>query len=230
MTDVSTRPSRLRTWLARHKEAVLVGSVAVAGLAVLALAFAGHAPWSWSPRPDRAPPERVVPPPERPMLAPEEAGLSPLSPQMLGEPGRFRRQITVEPPYDMIDSRRFVANGEQYVVLTGIVTPPMDAACENPDRTLWPCGIFARATLYALIRGEPLQCQSLGSAPDLAPPPGAMVGACRAQGRDVATELVRVGFARPVGIAPRAMLEAEAEAQADRRGLWRGDWKIVQRR
>ena len=66
--------------------------------------------------------------------------------------------------------------------------------------------------------------------PDLAPPPGAMVGACRVQGRDVATELVRVGFARPVGIAPRAMLEAEAEAQADRRGLWRGDWKIVQRR
>jgi endonuclease YncB( thermonuclease family) len=219
------------TWLRAHKEGMLLGAVAVAGLVALAIAFASHLPWRWEPKPDRAMPDRVASPPERPMLPPEsgEAGLSAFSPQMLGEAGRFRRSITVEPPYDMIDSRRFHA-GEQLIVLTGIVTPPMETACENPDRTLWPCGIFARATLYTIIRGETLTCQSQGSAPDLAPPPGALAGVCRVRGKDVATELVRVGFARPHGFAPRAMLEAEAEAQADRRGLWRNAWKMVQRR
>ncbi len=222
-------------WLRAHKEGVLLGAIALAGLAALALAFAGHAPnwapWRWEPKSDRALPERVAAPPEKPMLPPpgEDGSLSPLSPQMLGEAGRFRRVITVDPPYDMVDSRRFHA-GDQLIVLTGITAPAMDAVCENPDKTLSPCGIFARATLYALIRGERLICQSQGSAPDLAPPPGALVGACRVQGKDLATEFVRIGFARPAGFAPRAMLDAEAEARAEARGLWRNDWKFVTRR
>lgn len=218
-------------WFRAHKEGMLLGAVAVAGLVVLAVAFASHLPRRWAPKVDRAMPDRVVTPPEKPMHPAEsgEAGLSAFSPQMLGEAGRFRRSITVEPPYDMIDSRRFHA-GDQLVVLTGIVTPPMDTACENPDRTLWPCGIFARATLYAIIRGEKLTCQSQGLAPDLAPPAGALVGVCRVRGKNVAVELVRLGFARPQGFAPRVMLEAEAEAQAEKRGLWRNEWKMVQRR
>jgi endonuclease YncB( thermonuclease family) len=224
-----------QAWLRARKEAVLLGAIAAAGLAALALAFAGHAPnwapWRWESKSDRALPERIAAPPERPMLsaASEETGLSPLSPQMLGEASRFRRVITVEPPYDMVDSRRFYA-GDQLIVLTGITAPPMDAVCENEDRTLSPCGIFARATLYAVIRGEKLTCQSQGTAPELSPPAGALVGTCRMQAKDVATELVRVGFARPQGFAPRAMLEAAAEASADKRGLWRNDWKFATRR
>lgn len=218
-------------WLRARKEGVLLGSIAAAGLAAFALAFAGHAPWSWDPRPDRVQPERITAPPEKPMIptAGEKTGLSPLSPQILGEPARFRRVITVEPPYEMVDARRFYA-GDQLIVLSGIAAPPMDAVCDNPDKTLSPCGIFARATLYAIIRGEKLTCQSQGAAPELSPPPAALVGACRMQGKDVATELVRVGFARPQGFAPRAMLEAAAEANAERRGLWRNNWSIVQRR
>lgn len=217
-------------WLRAHKEGVLLGAIAVAGLAAIALAFIGHAPWNWAPKPDRSLPARVNAPEERPMLPPgEEAGLSPLSPQMLGEPGRFRRSITIAPPYDMVDARRF-HSGEQLIVLAGITAPAMDTVCENTDRTLWPCGIFARATLYAIIRGEPLTCQSQGSVADLIVPPGALVGICRVQGKDVATELVRVGFARPLGFPSRAMLEAEAEARAEGRGLWRNDWKMVPKR
>lgn len=224
-------PQGSLAWLRAHKEKVLLGGIAVAGLAALALAFAGHAPWRWEPKPDRALPERIAAPPEKPMLPPpgEDGGLSPLSPQMLGEPGRFRRSIIIEPPFDMIDARSFHA-GDNLIVLSGISVPPMDTACENVDRTLWPCGIFARATLYAIIRGERLSCQSQGSVAEPAPPAGALVGACRVQGKDVATELVRVGFARPIGFPSRAMLEAEAEAQADKRGLWRNAWKMVQRR
>ncbi len=228
-------PAGWLTWLRAHKEGVLLGTIAAAGLVALGLAFAGHAPnwapWRWESKPDRALPERVTAPPEKPMLPPsgEDGGLSPLSPQMLGEAGRFRRVITIEPPYEMVDSRRFYA-GDQLIVFTGITAPAMDAVCENPDKTLSPCGIFARATLYALIRGERLTCQSQGSAPELAPPPEALVGACRMRGKDVATEFVRVGFARPAGFAPRAMLDAEAEARAEARGLWRNDWKIVTRR
>ncbi|MCU0820383.1 MAG: hypothetical protein MUF11_13980 [Beijerinckiaceae bacterium] len=227
-------PAGWLTWLRAHREGVLLGTIAVAGLVALALAFAGNAPnwapWRWESKPDRALPERVAAPPEKPMLPPpgEDGGLSPLSPQMLGEAGRFRRVITVEPPYEMVDSRRFYS-GEQLIVLTGITAPPMDAVCENPDKTLSPCGIFARATLYAIIRGEKLTCQSQGTAPELSPPSGALVGACRMRGKDVATELVRIGFAKPLGFAPRAMLEAESEARAEIRGLWRNDWKMVAR-
>ncbi|PPD14860.1 MAG: hypothetical protein CTY25_08685 [Methylobacterium sp.] len=189
--------------------------------------------WSalaWGRRPDRIQPERVAAPADRPMVPPGEGpSLSPLVPRLLGQPGHFRRHVFVEPPYDMIDALRFSTSGDQMVVLTGIITPATDAACENPDRTLWPCGIFARATLYALIRGQQLVCHAQVGSTATLQESSALVGQCRVQGKDVATELVRVGFARPNGLASRAMMEAEAEARADRRGLWRSDWKIVQR-
>ena len=178
--------------------------------------------WTGRTAPDviPAPPE---PPP--PLGQDGQGGLpvSPFSPFAMGTPASFLKPIRFDPPYDPIDAKSFRAS-DVTITLTGIETPERTAICEDFEKVRWICGIQARVALYYLIRADTLSCLRGRSEPGVAKQ---LRGTCSIKGRDVATELVRTGYARTVGLPNREMAEAEAEARAALRGLWRGNWTIV---
>lgn len=157
----------------------------------------------------------------------DDQPLSPISGRLLGEPQRFVRARRFAPPYLPVDARSFRA-GEAGFILADITVPPVRAVCVDETGERWICGIMARAAAYNLIRAEPVACLPK---PEAAPmptvEPDTVVGTCFFSQGNLAVELVRLGFARPAGAPSREMIAAEEEARAARRGLWRGDWKIL---
>mgnify|MGYP000883789101 CR=1 FL=1 len=156
-----------------------------------------------------------------------EIPLTPLSPYALADKRGFVKAIQLQPFYEPIDATSF-KSGEVTIVLTGIDAPSKAAICEDFERKMWICGMMARVALYNLIRLDKVNClpRQKGSKPG----EGAVLlhARCEVRGKDLAIELIRTGFARPAGLSDREMLEAEQEARSARRGLWDGDWKIVQ--
>ena len=100
------------------------------------------------------------------------------------------------------------------------------------DAGRWPCGREARSTLEKLVGLGPLHCDL--SAKDRY---ARTLAACRTRpfpdGSDLGAEMVRLGWA--VATSDAYMVE-EAEAQAQRRGIWEGDfvrpaeWRAAQGR
>jgi endonuclease YncB( thermonuclease family) len=169
----------------------------------------------------RAPPEVVTPPPPAVEPAPPPPPAAPAPTRT-----RFVKPVRFEPPYEPIDARRFRA-GDTTIVLTGIDAPERMTLCEDFSKARWICGIQARAALYYLIRAETLTCLEAENQPVTEKH---LAGTCTFGARDVATELVRSGYARPMGVAPGpAMLKAEDEARMALRGLWDGNWTLAPR-
>jgi endonuclease YncB( thermonuclease family) len=218
---------------ANRKEAAILGAMAMAGLVAFAFVILGLSQVTWNNRSDRRPPAVIASVPDQPISPPDtedEAFVSPLSPRALSKPGVFRRADILRPPFDMVDAQNFSAQ-DRRISLADIETPPLNAACKNTDGTLWPCGIYARATLYTIIRTETLACLEKRSDTLPPSPPAAPLMRCKMQsGRDVATELIRVGFARPFGLVGQEAAKALAEAQGEKRGMWRNNWNVVQPR
>lgn len=178
--------------------------------------------WTGRTAPDVIP----APPDPPPLVAQEGEGilpLSPFSPFAFGTAASFTKPVRVSPPYDPIDARSFRAS-DVTIILTGIETPERTAICEDIEKVRWICGIQARVALYYLIRADALACVRGRDEPAAGQ---VLRGTCTIRGRDVATELVRTGYARAAGLPSREMAEAEAEARAALRGLWRGNSKIV---
>ena len=100
------------------------------------------------------------------------------------------------------------------------------------DAGRWPCGREARSALEKLVGLGPLHCDL--SAKDRY---ARTLAACRTRpfpdGSDLGAEMVRLGWA--VATSDAYMVE-EAEAQAQRRGIWEGDfvrpaeWRAAQGR
>lgn len=80
-----------------------------------------------------------------------------------------------------------------------------------------PCGPFARAWLKRTIGAKPVECRIESYGPDHIP--SAM---CLAGGRDLALEMLRVGWARVIGPASGATHYAawQRSAMAARYGMW----------
>lgn len=150
-----------------------------------------------------------------------------LSQQALGRISGLSKPVLVEPPFDYIDASSFRSN-TTIVLLAGIDAPKRSAVCQGADKTLWPCGIMARVALFNVIRHKPVLCELDPVSDPAAQPANTIFGSCMVENRNVAVELVRSGFARAAGLPGRDMQQAEEEARAAMRGLWNGNWQIMQ--
>ena len=122
--------------------------------------------------------------------------------------------------------------GSVTIRLTGIDAAEYRQDCARRDASRWPCGREARAALEKLAGRGPLHCEV--AAKDRYDRTLAM---CRTRpfpnGIDLGAEMVRLGWAVATS---DAYLVEEAEAQAQRRGIWQGDfirpaeWRAAQER
>jgi endonuclease YncB( thermonuclease family) len=138
------------------------------------------------------------------------------------------RQVSEEPkPYsfpgaevNLYDGLTFGPEGAVRTRLAGLAGPSRDAVCEDAEKSLWACGLQARAALNNLIRRAQVQCVPKGPVEN-----GIIPAICSVDGRDVGTELVKAGFARSASGTSQPT-ESERQAAEDRRGLWKGGWTI----
>lgn len=78
-----------------------------------------------------------------------------------------------------------------------------------------PCGPLAKAWLKRTVGGARVTCIVHGN--DGA---GALLGRCTVNGRDLALEMVRVGWARATSLAPAQYLAWQNHAMSARYGMW----------
>lgn len=78
-----------------------------------------------------------------------------------------------------------------------------------------PCGPLAKAWLKRAIGRGPVTCIVQATVAD-----GALVGECSVRGRDLALEMLRVGWARATSPAPADYLTWQNYAMSARHGIW----------
>ncbi|MEJ1157061.1 hypothetical protein [Prosthecomicrobium sp. N25] len=173
----------------------------------------GPAPGSAPPRPAPAGEVRVVTPPG---VTPPPAVTGPLErlparevPKPPAQPPKVRvlRPVMAETP-------GIIRAGEIRIRLPDIEPLGVDAQCRGRDGREWPCGAQALAALRAFAGGRGVQCFLPADAQE-----GNFAIPCRLGKTDVATWLVRQGWAKPAADR-RDLAEAEAAARKEKRGMW----------
>jgi endonuclease YncB( thermonuclease family) len=100
--------------------------------------------------------------------------------------------------------------------LAGIEPTPANRFCDTADGGQWPCGMIARTSFRALIRGRAVECDVEDAEWE-----GTAVAPCSLNGDDLARWLVAQGWAEAASGSPYA--ELEAAARAEKRGLFGAD-------
>ncbi|HXG78288.1 MAG TPA: thermonuclease family protein [Methyloceanibacter sp.] len=113
-------------------------------------------------------------------------------------------------------------NGAEYR-LFGIDAPELKQACTEADGKSWLCGRAAKAKLTTFLNRGNVDCD-----PRAEDRFGRIVAVCRAEGvPDIGEAMVRDGYAIDLGgPAGHPYREAEAEAKAAKRGIWRGSFEL----
>jgi endonuclease YncB( thermonuclease family) len=121
-------------------------------------------------------------------------------------------------PVRLADGDSFSLGRERYR-LYGIDAPELHQDCTDAKGQSWPCGTRARSELRRIIGTHPVQCRTLSTDRF-----GRNIAVCHAAGRDLAEEMVRAGFATTFDRrgAHNPYDAAQAEARADKRGVWAG--------
>ncbi|MCO5089967.1 hypothetical protein [Bosea sp. (in: a-proteobacteria)] len=133
--------------------------------------------------------------------------------------------MELPPPLHSIDGSRF-RRGEEVIRLDRIAGPRTGDVCLDGAQR-WACGLQARAALHNLVAGRSLFCQPRRALAD-----GGIAADCRLEAKgtlpagDVAHQLVRLGWARPVPEGAPEFAAEMAQAQAAGAGLWRGGWQL----
>jgi endonuclease YncB( thermonuclease family) len=125
----------------------------------------------------------------------------------------------------VIDGDTLVLDGIHYR-LYGIDAPESRQACADG----WQAGKAASRTLATLVEGKAITCEPRGHDRY-----GRSIGICRADGRDLGAEMVRMGMALAFTRYSTDYVQLEAEAKAARRGVhlhgcispW--DWRAQRR-
>jgi endonuclease YncB( thermonuclease family) len=126
------------------------------------------------------------------------------------------------------DSLR-AGDGAEYRIF-GIDAPELHQTCKEANGKSWACGRAAKARLTTLIKGGTVNCETRDKDRF-----GRIVAVCSAQGMpDFGDAMVRQGYAIDLGgTAGNPYHQAEVEAQASKRGIWRGtferpsDWRLA---
>jgi len=114
------------------------------------------------------------------------------------------------------------ANGAEYR-LFGIDAPELKQTCTEAGGKTWLCGRAAKAKLTTLINRGNVACE-----PRAEDRFGRIVAVCSAEGvPDIGEAMVRDGYAVDLGgAAGHPYRNAEAEAKAAKRGIWRGSFEL----
>ncbi|KQT85896.1 thermonuclease family protein [Aurantimonas sp. Leaf443] len=155
-------------------------------------------PYAYEPAMRKAPPAEGAAPSLPPPLATAELG---------AEWPLLLRPVAV-------DGAR-LAIGQSTVTLAGVAAPPLAKVCGAPGMG-WRCGVEARTGLRNLLRGRAVRCDV---APGFGTVRAEVEARCSVAGTDLGDWAVRQGLVEAVPGGP--YVEAESEAKAARRGLWR---------
>jgi endonuclease YncB( thermonuclease family) len=109
-------------------------------------------------------------------------------------------------------------NGKLYR-LAGVEAPDKQQSCMKPGKRRWRCGESAVAALEKATRGKTLKCSPSGG-PDAS---GHTSATCTADGRDIATELVRSGHIFSTASFVGGYSSDESAAKAAKAGIWNGE-------
>jgi endonuclease YncB( thermonuclease family) len=115
---------------------------------------------------------------------------------------------------EVIDGETLLV-GDRLVRLRGIVAPARGSVCQTATAASADCGVMAANALASLVRGGSLDCAIDGYDES-----GRPVVDCRCAGVMMSEAMVREGWARTGG-EYADLSQAEAEARAARRGIWR---------
>jgi endonuclease YncB( thermonuclease family) len=147
----------------------------------------------------------------------------------------YQRYCTVKPPpfgpgahiVTMDGDTLRAGNGVAYR-LFAIDAPELKQTCKEANGKSWLCGRAAKARLTMLIKGGNVNCEAREK--DRL---GRIVAVCHAEGvPDLSEAMVRQGYAAALpGPEGNPYADAQAEAKAKKRGIWRGtfeqpsDWR-----
>jgi endonuclease YncB( thermonuclease family) len=110
-----------------------------------------------------------------------------------------------------------IETGGTVITLAGIVARDAKAKCKDGRGKDWACGAAARIALTKLIRSRAVICTL--------PKEGeqkAFAAQCSVAGTDLATWVVRQGWASPKDTQEQALADAETAAKKSKVGMWRG--------
>jgi endonuclease YncB( thermonuclease family) len=108
-------------------------------------------------------------------------------------------------------------SGGVVIRLDGIAVRDAEATCKGKGGKPWPCGAAVKSALTRLIRTRAVTCElpKSGEQKDFA-------ARCTVAGTDLATWMVRQGWAEPKEGSERTLAEAAQAAKQEHVGLWRG--------
>jgi endonuclease YncB( thermonuclease family) len=117
--------------------------------------------------------------------------------------------------------------GNAFVRLASIDAPELGQLCTTAGNVEWECGLEAQRKLTGLVGDDLVFCRQIE-----ADPYGRVIATCTAKdGRDLAAEMVRTGYALPNGGDSRYIQE-EKIARGAGAGMWSGsfqtpwEWRI----
>jgi endonuclease YncB( thermonuclease family) len=112
--------------------------------------------------------------------------------------------------------------------LFGVDAPEIEQYCERADSTRWRCGQYATVALDRLAGGKAVTCTARDRDRYRRP-----VAVCTVDGRDVAEELARDGWALAYRTYSTDYVDEEDAAKKARSGVWIGHveppWSYRQR-
>ena len=131
----------------------------------------------------------------------------------LAEPQEKELEVRRFPRVVVADSGRLQA-GTLTIRLYGVSALERSRTCTAASGQVWPCGERATAALRSLVGPRAVECEVKEQA-------GLEVlGSCRVGKTDLATWVLRQGWAEAAAEAGGAYVEALHTAKAERRGLW----------
>jgi endonuclease YncB( thermonuclease family) len=138
-----------------------------------------------------------------------------------GQPAN--RTLKISGRTSVIDGRTlWFPGGGQMVRLASIDTCELPQWSYDPRRhgdssipKPVPCGPLAKAWLKRMVGRAQVTCTAEAHDAD-----GALVGRCSVRGRDLALEMLRVGWARTISPTPTEYLTWQNYAMSARHGMW----------
>jgi endonuclease YncB( thermonuclease family) len=107
-------------------------------------------------------------------------------------------------------------SGKVVIRLSGIAAREADATCKDANGKSWPCGAAAKAALTRLIHARAVTCALPESGEH-----NIFDANCSVGGADLATWMVRQGWATPKAPNEAALAKAATAAKSEKLGLWR---------
>lgn len=132
------------------------------------------------------------------------------SPAPASRAAQAQPEMQAEPAQVAVVDAGTLRLGEHVIRLSGVRPPARGLRCAAGT----DCAAAGANALEAIVRETPVFCRIAGEDGS-----GNPYGVCEAGGTDLGCAVVAAGWAR-AGEGPAALVQAEAQARAARRGIW----------